>query len=126
LDIWPMMEHPAGFDPHGIDCTKPVRQSLDYLASLYSNNALGFLKENRKQLESIVNKPLALPGVAAAAIFDLGFNAEQAEMLYLLLRLPGAAVHALEQKKNGWRKYPFFRDGVVLTDDPLQKQGDKL
>ena len=126
LDIWPMMEHPAGFDPHGIDCTKPVRQCLDYLASLCNDNALGFLKEYRKQLELIAKKPLALPGVAAAAIFDLGFNADQAEMLYLLLRLPGAAVHALEQKQNGWRKYPFFHNGVVLTDDPLQNEENTL
>ena len=39
-------------------------------------------------------------------------------MLFLLLRLPGAAVHALEQKKLGWRKYPFFGDGLTLTNDP--------
>jgi len=39
-------------------------------------------------------------------------------MLFLLLRLPGAAAHALEQKEHGWRKYPFFGDGLTLTDDP--------
>ena len=39
-------------------------------------------------------------------------------MLYLMLRLPGAAVHALEQEKLGWRRYPFFNDGLKLTNDP--------
>jgi len=43
-------------------------------------------------------------------------------MLFLLLRLPGAAVHSLEQKKLGWRKYPFFGDGLTLTNDPGPKQ----
>ena len=29
-------------------------------------------------------------------------------MLYLLLRLPGAAAHALEQKQISHRNFPFF------------------
>ena len=39
-------------------------------------------------------------------------------MLYLLLRLPGAAVHALEQRESGWKKYPFFADAVTVINDP--------
>ena len=35
----------------------------------------------------------------------------------LLLRLPGAAVHGLEQYMQ-WKKYPFFKKGLVLTNDP--------
>ena len=62
-----------------------------------------------------------MSGVAAAALFDLGLNADQAEMLYLFLRLPGAAVHSLEQKAQGWRRYPFFHDAIVLTNDPGAK-----
>jgi citrate synthase len=37
-------------------------------------------------------------------------------MLFLLLRLPGAAVHALEQKDYGHKKFPFFR--IELENDP--------
>jgi citrate synthase len=73
------------------------------------------LQDNRQQLEEAAGCPLAFSGVAAAALFDLGFAPEQAEMLYLLLRLPGAAVHSLEQEKLGWRKYPFFADGFKLN-----------
>jgi len=37
-------------------------------------------------------------------------------MLHLLLRLPGAAVHALEQKEYGHKNFPFFQ--VELENDP--------
>ena len=37
-------------------------------------------------------------------------------MLHLLLRLPGAAVHALEQKGYGHKNFPFFR--IELENDP--------
>jgi citrate synthase len=62
-----------------------------------------------------------MTGVIAAAFTDLELTDEQAEMLFLLLRLPGAAVHSLEQKKLGWRKYPFFGEGLTLTNDPGPK-----
>jgi citrate synthase len=45
--------------------------------------------------------------VAAAAFCDLGFDAQQGEMLYLLLRLPGAAAHALEQRL-AFKSFPFY------------------
>ena len=54
----------------------------------------------------------------AAAFYDLGFNPRQGEMLFLLLRLPGAAAHSLEQRENGWRNYPYFGNAVHLEDDP--------
>jgi citrate synthase len=117
-EIWPPMEHPPGFDPHGASCTKPVRQVLDYLSTFDCADALIWLKQNRERLEQFADCPLAMSGVAAAAFLDLAFNADQAEMLYLLLRLPGAAVHALEQKRFGIRKYPFFADAITLTKAP--------
>jgi citrate synthase len=121
-DTWPEMEHPAGFDPHGVSCPKPVIQTLNQLCSLANTEALNFLNNNREQLEQSADCPLAMSGVATAALFDLGLNPEQAEMLYLLLRLPGAAVHALEQKHYGWRKYPYFHNGLKLTNDPINNE----
>jgi citrate synthase len=59
---------------------------------------------------------LAFTGVAAAALTDLAFDPHQGEMLFLLMRLPGAAAHALEQQSQGFRKFPFF--GLELQDDP--------
>lgn len=117
-DIWQPMEHPPGFDPHGVRCTTPVRQTLAYLAACSPGPALPWLQTQQAALEEAAGCPLGLPGVAAAALTDLGFNPAAGEMLVLLLRLPGAAAHALEQEATGWRHFPFFHGGLQLTDDP--------
>lgn len=118
LDIWPHIEHVPGFDPNGSQCGTPVQQTLEVLSSYSPQGALAWLKENRTHLERAAGAPLALSGVAAAAFFDLQFDADQAEILYLLLRLPGAALHAKEQNEMGFRKFPFFSYTVELTNDP--------
>ncbi|PCI22399.1 MAG: citryl-CoA lyase [Piscirickettsiaceae bacterium] len=118
VEVWPASEHTPGFDPYGASCTTPVLQTLQHLTRTYSDGALAYLSSNRKQLEQYADCPLGMTGVIAAAFTDLEFSDEQAEILFLLLRLPGAAVHSLEQKKSGWRKYPFFGDGLTLTNDP--------
>lgn len=122
IEVWPDMEHPPGFDPHGASCATPVRQTLQYLSAIDDVDALMWLRIHQEDLENAAQCPLAMVGVAAAAFVDLGLTAEQGEMLFLLLRLPGAAVHALEQKQYGWRKYPFFADGLILQDDPGPSQ----
>lgn len=118
VEVWPASEHTPGFDPYGASCATPVLQTLDHLTSIYSDGALSYLSANRQIFEKAADAPLGMTGVIAAAFTDLGFTDEQAEILYLLLRLPGAAAHSLEQKKLGWRKYPFFGDGLTLTNDP--------
>jgi len=115
-DVWPVAGHPAGFDPYGVRCTGPVLQTLAYLAGLGCGPSLTWLQANRSSLESAAGLPLAMPGVAAAALHDLGFNPANGEMLHLLLRLPGAAVHALEQRDGGYKNFPFFR--IELENDP--------
>lgn len=117
-DVWPRMEHSPGFDPHGASCPTPVRQLLAHLAAQQTGQALGWLNHHRSLLEHIADSPLAITGVAAAALHDLGFNPAQGEMLFLLLRLPGAAVHALEQREIGFRNFPFFHDSLHLENDP--------
>ena len=57
-----------------------------------------------------------MSGVAAAAFTDLAFDPQQGEMLFLLLRLPGAAAHALEQYELGWQEFPFHADGVEMKN----------
>jgi citrate synthase len=94
-----------------------VRQLLNCLTALDESPVLGWLTANREVLESEAEAPLAFSGVTAAALHALGFTPEQGEMLYLLLRLPGAAAHALEQERS-WAKFPFFGTGLTLTDDP--------
>lgn len=118
-DIWLPMEHAPGFDPNGDDTPTPVLQSLDYLAHLApSGGALVWLKKNRSVLEQMVGYPLAISGVAAATLVDLGLDQDQGNMLYLMLRLPGAAAHTLEQKHLGWKKFPFYGSAIELADDP--------
>ncbi|ADJ28090.1 citryl-CoA lyase [Nitrosococcus watsonii] len=117
-DVWLPLEHPPGFDPHGASCAMPVQQTLAFLAKNSPGEALSWLQTHRPELETAANCPLAMTGVAAAAMSDLDFNIQQGEMLYLLLRLPGAAAHALEQQVYGWRRYPFFRNGLELSDEP--------
>lgn len=108
ISVWPAPEHPAGFDPHGVGTATPVKQALACFAELSPGPRLPWLADNREALEAAAGLPLALSGLAAAAIADLGFAPEQGEMLHLLLRLPGAAAHALEQGQLGHKKFPFF------------------
>ncbi|HUW00286.1 MAG TPA: hypothetical protein VMV88_09025 [Gallionella sp.] len=115
-DIWPAAGHPAGFDPYGVRCTTPVLQTLAHLAALDCAPSLSWLQDHRVALETAAGLPLAMIGVAAAALRDLGCTPEQGEMLLLLLRLPGAAVHALEQKGTGYKNFPFFQ--IELENDP--------
>ncbi|HNL81475.1 MAG TPA: hypothetical protein PKL69_14160, partial [Agitococcus sp.] len=117
VDIWQPMEHVAGFDPHGVTCPTTIQQSLSYLASLMANGHLAWLLNNRPQLEQMAKGTLAMTGVFAAACLDLGLNAEQAEMLFLQLRLSGAAVHALEQQQLGWKKFPYVSQLIDLQKD---------
>jgi citrate synthase len=114
--IWPKPEHASGFDPHGVSTTTIVKQTLSCLANLTPGDKLPWLNTNRKKLEATTGIPLALSGVAAAAFADLGFTKEQGEMLHLILRLPGAAAHALEQWQYGHTKFPFFT--LDIENDP--------
>lgn len=117
--VWPTPEHAPGFDPHGASTATIVKQALDSLAASSPGQFLPWLASERKALENTAGATLAMTGVAAAALADLGFSADQGETLHLLLRLPGAAAHALEQRGHGYKKFPFYP--VELTDDPNAK-----
>lgn len=115
--IWPPCDHLPGFDIQGKGTTLPVLQTLACLRGLSNGPHLPWLHDHRVAFEAAAgDRPLALTGVAAAALMDLGFTPEQGEMLFLLLRLPGAAAHALEQNRRGYKSFPFFE--VDLLDDP--------
>jgi len=117
-DVWLPIEHPPGFDPNGTTCPTPVLQTLTKLAeSVSSKSNLKWLIKHQVDLEASVGIPVSFPGVIATAFTDLNLSQDQGEMMYLLLRLPGAAVHALEQKSNGWKRYPFFINGLHISED---------
>jgi len=117
-DIWPPAGHPPGFDPHGTSIALTVRQTLAACASCDVGPRLDWLQAHHVALEAAAGLPLALSGVAAAAFADLGLDPQQGEMLFLLLRLPGAAVHALEQSGKHYRDFPF--PALDLRNDPQQ------
>jgi citrate synthase len=106
--VWASAAHPVGFDPHGVSTSTPVRQTLTQLAALEASSRSAWLLDHLPEIEKAAGHPLALTGVAAAALGDLGFSPETGEMLYLLLRLPGAAAHALEQGGFGHKRFPWY------------------
>lgn len=108
LGVWPGLEHAPGFDPHGSSAATIVLQTLRGLAHLDGTGRLDWLASRRITLETAAGGPLTMAGVAAAALATLGFTPEEGEMLHLLLRLPGAAAHALEQRGFGHKGFPFF------------------
>jgi len=108
LDVWPAAEHPSGFDPLGVETSTPVRQALACLAALDLDSRCAWLQASLSGMEQGAGHPLSFVGVAAAAFADLGMLPEEGEMLFLLLRLPGAAAHALEQRALGHKQFPFY------------------
>jgi citrate synthase len=121
LDIWPQAEHPPGFDPYGVSTPTVVLQTLQRLVDIAHTPQLKWLLACRAELEAIAKLPLAMTGVAAAALSDLGFSPQQGEMLYLMLRLPGAAAHALEQGEYGFKQFPFYRLELDPSIDRQEK-----
>jgi len=107
-EAWPAPEHPAGFDPLGLSTATPVKQVLARLAALDPASRCAWLFDNLCSLERASGHPLSMVGAAAAAFADLGLLPDQGEMLFLLLRLPGAAAHALEQRASGHKQFPFY------------------
>jgi len=118
-DSWPEIKHPLGFDPNSDKISMPIQQVLERLLVVSNGKSLHWLNENQTELEKVACCPIALTCIIAAAFHDLELSYEQGEMMYLIMRLPGAAVHGLEQKHHGWRKFPFFGDALRVIDDPL-------
>ncbi len=115
--FWPAAGNAPGFSEHGVSTAKPVLQLLAVLCERAPSPQLAWLNTNRAALEQATGMPLAQNGVVAAALAGIGLQAADGEMLTLLLRLPGAAAHALEQTKHSFRRFPFF--DLDLRNDPF-------
>lgn len=116
-DIWPVASPTAGFDTHGVETPTPVRQVLARLTAIQPDSRCTWLAANLEAMERAAGRPLSLIGVAAAALCDLAMSPEQGEMLFLLLRLPGAAAHALEQRELGHKRFPFYALELDAADE---------
>jgi citrate synthase len=107
IELFPTRNHIPGFDPNGATTSETVREFLSKLADIGQGSNTVWLKNNLDAVTAATKIPLAMTGVAAAVLHDLDFTPEEGEMLYLILRLPGAAAHALEQKAGGFKQFPF-------------------
>ncbi|MFP5394247.1 MAG: citryl-CoA lyase [Gammaproteobacteria bacterium] len=112
---WPERAHLPGFDAHGESASGVVRDLLATLARVGDTPGVNWLRQHLDEVERAAGHALGLAGVAACVLHDLGLAPEEGEMLYLLLRLPGAAAHALEQTREGFRRFPFYK--VELTEN---------
>jgi len=120
--IWPELNHIPGFDPHASNTSKQVKDCLNKICEFSTGLYLPWLKNSRKELEKMAKRPLSLISVIAAGFCDLRLSIQQSEFIFLMSRLPGAAAHAMEQEKLGWRKFPFFADTVSLESDAEKKR----
>jgi citrate synthase len=103
-----------GFSPLAPVSAAPVLQCLDALCAAALAHRLHQLRAAEPALVAATGAGLSLTGVAAAACADLGLDADRAEALFLLLRLPGALAHALEQTGRSHKRFPFF---ALANDD---------
>ncbi len=124
MQVWPEAEHPPGFAAYGGRCAQPVLQTLAALSANLGSGCTQWLADNRVRLETLADHPMAMPGVIAAALTDMGFTPTAGEMLSLMLRLPGAAAHALEQGERGYRRFPFFSLDIGNDPGPVQKAAE--
>ncbi|UGQ48688.1 citrate synthase family protein [Massilia endophytica] len=108
IEVWPARGHVPGFDPHGVSTPLAVRQLLAAALHKGAGERTVWLLANLDAAQETIGLPLAIGGAAAAILSDLGFTPQEGEMLYLLLRLPGAAAHALEQSAGGFKQFPFY------------------
>lgn len=125
IDIWLPMEHPPGFDPHTDTCPKRLQVLLTHLAKHSQGSALSFVCRHLDVLQASAQCGLSITGIVALAFHDLKLSPCEGEMLFLLLRLPGAAIHSLEQREYGIDKFPLFRHGLKCvkpgTDEVVNK-----
>lgn len=124
-DIWDPIEHIAGFNPNTDVTGTTISQSLEHLSAISETGLLAWLNHNRLELERATQCGLSFSAIAAATFCELELSPEQGEMLYLILRLPGAGAQALEQMQYGWRKFPFYHNGLLLTDYTAEKSDIK-
>ncbi|BDX06783.1 hypothetical protein [Planctobacterium marinum] len=117
-DIWEKFEHPPGFLPHASKTSAITLKFMDLRGKSGSYPAVNWLHKYYPDFEEATGMAVSTNFVAAACFYELGFSPEQAELCSLIIRLPGAAVHSLEAKNQGWKQFPFFGKQTELTSDP--------
>lgn len=120
--VWPSagrMGRVVGFDRQAHVGSTLVKQTIDVFSGFVKEgntefvDGMEWLQTYQATLEQYAQAPMTLMFPVATALYVLKFTPEQAELLTLLLRLPGAAAHALEQADKGYRYFPFGNIEVV-------------
>lgn len=117
-DIWDKFEHPPGFLPHAVHASNNTKNFLALKGRSESYPVIRWLSHNLDYFERSLGMALGINFVVAACFYQIGFCAEKAELCNLIMRLPGAAVHSLEAKQQGWKQFPFFGQQIELQNDP--------
>lgn len=115
-------DHCPGFKPHGVALSGYDHSVIDSLAASGGGTHLRWLAKQKSMLGEIAGVPIGPIAIAGCAFADLGVTTMQAEMLFLIACLPGAAVHAIEARENGWRLLPFFENtysGLEVRHDSV-------
>lgn len=124
--IWPNLEHTPGFTKFESKTSTFVIDCLNFFEQLDNFDHVNWLANNYQRIGSQLNNGLSINALIAALCCDLGLNEEQAEYLFLTLRLPAAAAFAMEQRTLGWKHFPFFADTVEYTSSTLQNSPPKV
>jgi len=107
-----------GFSPLSRETPEAVFLCLTHLLASPLARCLSELREHEPALSRGANHGLSLTGVAAAAFVDLGLSPDQGEALFLLLRLPGALAHGIEQSGHMHKQFPFFTLEEIPMESP--------
>lgn len=107
-----------GFSPLSRETPEAVFLCLTHLLASPLARCLTELREHEPALSRGATHGLSLIGVAAAAFVDLGLSPDQGEALFLLLRLPGALAHGMEQSGHRHKQFPFFTLDEIAMEPP--------
>jgi len=117
-EVWQVLEHFPGINPHSPKSSLPVQQLLNACKEADNHSLWRWFESKLASFEQQGEGGVNVNFIIALGLYRLGLTAEQAEFCHLFMRLPGAAVHALEAKHQGWKKFPFFGKQIQLSDDP--------
>jgi hypothetical protein len=100
----------AGFGFVEAPAATRVRQLGAHVHEVSRGPKLGFFLDQQAAIVARTG-PLNFTGLCALAFVDAGFDADEAERRYLLLRLAPALVAAQRAQRAGLAQFPFFEDG---------------
>lgn len=106
--LWGEVSHTPGFNPTS-SSSVPVISVLEQCIKIYDMPRSTWLFNNLAEIENKLKAALSFSGLCAVIFHEIGLSKEASQALFLILSLPGAAAHAIEQKELGFKSFPFFK-----------------